>query len=249
MPTSEGDTVDMALEVSSLTVGYGRQPIVFEATFSVKPREVVVVIGHNGAGKSTLVKGIFGLAQVFGGHVLIDGKEITGMRPNQVLGSGTAYVAQGQDLFVGMSVEENVWMGGYLLSRRERMARTSECMSLFPMLMQRRKEKAGNLSGGQRQQVKLARSLMTGPKLLLLDEPSAGLSPKLVQEAFRELLRLREKAGIALLVVEQNVKDASEIADRLIVMQTGRIKHVVDAAELGRSTSLKELLLAVPEGG
>lgn len=244
--TSEGDALTTTLEVSSLTVGYGSQPIVLEATLSVEPREVVVVIGHNGAGKSTLLKGIFGLARLFGGQVSISGQETTGMRPDQVLRSGAAYVAQGQDLFVDMSVEENVWMGGYLLSRRKRDTRTKECMSLFPMLMDKRKAKAGNLSGGQRQQVKLARGLMTDPRLLLLDEPSAGLSPKLVNEAFEELLRLREEAGIAMLIVEQNVKDASAIADRLVVMQAGRVKHIVDTMDLGRSVSLKDLLLTVP---
>lgn len=247
--TSEGDVLTTPLAVRSLTIGYGNQPIVLEATLSVEPREVVVVIGHNGAGKSTLLKGVFGLAPTFGGEVSVGDQETTGMRPDQVLRSGVAYVAQGQDLFVDMSVEENVWMGGYLLGRSKRAARTKECMSIFPMLMDKRKAKAGNLSGGQRQQVKLARSLMTDPKLLLLDEPSAGLSPKLVKEAFEELLRLREEAGIAMLVVEQNVKDASAIADRLVVMQTGRIEHVVDATDLGRSVLLKDLLLTVPGSG
>jgi ABC-type branched-chain amino acid transport systems, ATPase component len=242
----------MRLEVEGMTAGYGRTEVVQDVSFTVNSGEILGIIGHNGAGKSTVVKAVGGLARVFSGRLRLGDQDITGLRPHQMMARGVAMVGQGQDIFPDLTVEENVLMGGYLLPARRRKERLAHCLSLFPAVYEKRAAKAGTLSGGQRQQLKIARSLMTEPKLVLVDEPSAGLSPIMRDAAFQMLRDLRDQHGLSVLLVEQNVAGAVSVADRILVMQAGRVRRVVPTIEIGVSVQLRDLVfdpsMAPPTG-
>jgi ABC-type branched-subunit amino acid transport system ATPase component len=232
----------MRLEVQGMVAGYGRTEVVQDVSFTVNSGEILGVIGHNGAGKSTVVKAVGGLARVFAGRLRLGEQDITGLRPHQMMARGVAMVGQGQDIFPDLTVEENILMGGYLLPARRRGERLRHCLALFPAVYEKRKAKAGTLSGGQRQQLKIARSLMTEPTLVLVDEPSAGLSPLMRDAAFRMLRELRDQHGLSVLLVEQNVAGAVAVADRILVMQAGRVRRIVRTSDIGVSVDLRELV-------
>ena len=187
-------------------------------------REIVAVIGPNGAGKSTLVKAAFGLAPVRGGEVLLGGTDVTGERASQLVAQGMGYVPQRDNVFPTLSVRENLALGAVTRPgiTQERMRVMYE---LFPRLAERERQAAGTLSGGERQMVAFARALMPQPSVLLLDEPSAGLAPRIVGEVFRLVRRVRDEAGVAVLLVEQNARRALQLADRGIVLDQGQIAH------------------------
>ena len=209
------------LRVEAVVAGYGKLQILHGVTLEVRPGEIVSVIGPNGAGKSTAFKTIVGFLQPKSGRVTFDGSEITGLRPDQILRQGLAYVPQGRIVFSQMTVLENLEMGGYIESdrakRREAMERV---FTLFPILGERRTQKAGTMSGGEQQMVAVGRALMTNPKLILLDEPSLGLSPRLVTLIFDKLLEMK-RAGYTLAVVEQNAAKVLSVADRGYVLELG----------------------------
>ncbi|HEU5190472.1 MAG TPA: ABC transporter ATP-binding protein [Methylomirabilota bacterium] len=195
--------------------------ILHDVTFIVTPGELVAVIGPNGAGKSTAFKVIVGFLKPTEGRVLFDGDDITGLRPDQVLRRGLAYVPQGRIVFPQMTVLENLEMGAYI-ERDARKIRDSldQVYALFPVLAERRQQKAGTMSGGEQQMVAIGRALMTHPKLVLLDEPSLGLSPKYVALIFEKLVEMK-KSGYTLMVVEQNAAKALSVADRGYVLELG----------------------------
>ena len=203
-----------------MTGGYGGADILHDCTIEVDRGEVVVIVGPNGAGKSTAMKAIFGMVRLRAGAVRLDGEDITGLSPQARAARGMGFVPQTQNVFAGMTVEENLEMGAYL--RRDDVAETmAEVFELFPVLEERRRQKAGELSGGQRQQVALARALMTRPGVLMLDEPTAGVAPAVMEDLFDRILEIRD-ANIAVLMVEQNAAKALAIADRGYVLVTGR---------------------------
>lgn len=204
-------------------VSYGAVEVLRGITMRATEGQIAAVIGHNGAGKSTVLKAIAGIAHMHTGQVLVGDTDVTHRKPHQVLAAGVAYMAQGQDLFPRMSVRENTWMGGYLLPKDRRAERLEACLGLFPALVEKRDARADSLSGGQRQQLKLARSLMTEPDVLLLDEPSAGLSPVLVTEAIERLRALRDKTGVTMVLVEQNLQQALKIADEVFMLDLGQV--------------------------
>ncbi len=207
------------LSGENLTGGYGGADILKGCSISVEKGEIAVIVGPNGAGKSTAMKALLGMLDLSGGRVMLDGEDITALTPQARVAKGIAFVPQTANVFTGMSVEENLEMGAFL--REDDISRTMEqIFDLFPILKDKRAQLAGELSGGQRQQVAVGRALMTRPDVLMLDEPTAGVSPIVMDELFDRILEVRE-TGVAVLMVEQNARQALDIADHGFVLVTG----------------------------
>lgn len=205
----------------AMTGGYGQGPdILHECTISVNKGEIAVIVGPNGAGKSTAMKALFGMLDVRGGTVRLDGVDISDMSPQDRVVQGMGFVPQNQNIFTSLTVEENLEMGAFI--RRDDFADTmAQVYDLFPILKEKRFQAAGELSGGQRQQVAVGRALMTQPKVLMLDEPTAGVSPIVMDELFDRIIEVA-RSGIPILMVEQNASQALEIADKGYVLVQGR---------------------------
>jgi branched-chain amino acid transport system ATP-binding protein len=231
------------LEAEGITAGYGAIDILHDVSLGVRPGEIVSIIGPNGAGKSTAFKAIVGLIRPRRGRVRFDGADITGLRPDLVLRRGLAYVPQGRIVFPQMTVLENLEMGAYIERDAARVAATRERVyALFPVLAERRKQRAGTMSGGEQQMVAIGRVLMTTPKLILLDEPSLGLAPKFVALIFDKLAEMRQ-AGYTLMLVEQNAARALAIADRGYVLELGRNRFEGAGRQLLSDPEVKRLYL------
>ncbi len=222
------------LEARDLRVGYGGKRVLHGVTLEVRPREVVGLIGHNGAGKSTLLKALFGLVSLDGGEVRFRGADITRRDPAANVGDGLSLVPQARGLFTELTVHDNLRLGGYTLKDprifRERLDTVHE---LFPVLRDRRRQTAGTLSGGQQQMVALGIALMQAPQALLLDEPSLGLSPALIDRLLDSVRAIRERLGTSVLIAEQNVRDLFRIADRVYGLKVGRVVVEGTPEELG----------------
>ena len=208
------------LEGRAMTGGYGRGANILNGcTVAAERGEIAVIVGPNGAGKSTAMKAIFGMLDLRDGAVLLDGEDITALSPQARVAKGMAFVPQTRNIFASMSVEENLEMGAFL--RRDDVSATMEQVyALFPILREKRRQPAGELSGGQRQQVAVGRALMTQPSVLMLDEPTAGVSPIVMDELFDRIIEVA-RAGITVLMVEQNARQALEIADKGYVLVQG----------------------------
>jgi len=232
------------LEFDSVSISYGEITAVRSATLSVADHEAVALIGANGAGKTTVLRAIAGTTRVAEGTIRFAGEDITGLSPERIARKGIALVPEGRRIFGSLSVEENVRLGLRARSGgKATNADVDEVLGLFPVLHERRGDWAGQLSGGQQQQLALARALVARPRLLLLDEPSLGLAPQIVDQVFEFLGKLREQ-GQTVLLVEQNAPRAVEYADRLYLLQRGRIIREALAAELeGRMDQVAELYL------
>jgi len=231
------------LVAESLTAGYGRIDILHGVSLTVHANEIVSIIGPNGAGKSTAFKTIVGFLTPRAGRVTFNGEDVTGLRPDLVLRRGLAYVPQGRIVFPQMTVLENLEMGAYIERDPARVAAALERVyAMFPILAERRKQSAGTMSGGEQQMVAIARALMTTPRLILLDEPSLGLSPKFVTLIFEKLVELRQ-AGYTLMVVEQNATRALAIADRGYVLELGRNRFEGAGPSLLADPEVKRLYL------
>ena len=223
------------LQGEGLYGGYGGADILHGCSIGVNKGEVAVVVGPNGAGKSTAMKAMFGLLDISEGSVELDGQDISRLPPQERVGLGMGFVPQNANVFTSMTVEENLEMGAFI--RKDDFRPTMEqVFSLFPVLGEKRSQPAGELSGGQRQQVAVGRALMTQPSVLMLDEPTAGVSPIVMDELFDRIIEIA-KTGIAILMVEQNARQALEIADRGFVLVQGQ----------NRYTDTGEALLADPE--
>jgi len=222
---------EVVLRAEQVVAGYVKGlPIVHGASLEVARGEVVTIIGPNGAGKSTLMKAIAGLVGIESGRVLLRGQEVTGRSADQVVSAGLGYVPQTGNVFTTLTIHENLRVGGHLL-RGEMAARLERAYQSFPVLAQKRGDRARTLSGGQRQMLAIARALMTDPSVVMLDEPTAGLAPKVVQEVF-DRLRVLAQQGVAVLMVEQNAKGALRNSDRGYVLVEGRNHLQGAAAEL-----------------
>jgi len=207
------------LSATGMTGGYGGADILTDCELRVERGEVAVVVGPNGAGKSTAMKAVFGMLTLREGSVVFDGEDITSMAPQERVRHGMGFVPQNRNVFVSLTVEENLEMGAFI--REDDITESKEqVFSLFPILAEKRNQPAGELSGGQRQQVAVGRALMTKPKLLMLDEPTAGVSPIVMDELFDKIVEIA-RTGIAILMVEQNARQALEIADHGFVLVQG----------------------------
>ncbi len=215
-----------------MTGGYGKSgpDILHDCTVAVDRGEIAVIVGPNGAGKSTAMKAVFGMLNLRQGAVRLDGQDITGLSPQERVRHGMGFVPQTQNIFTSMSVEENLEMGAFI--RDDDFSETMEQVyDLFPILRDKRHQAAGELSGGQRQQVAVGRALMTRPKVLMLDEPTAGVSPIVMDELFDRILEIA-RTGLPVLMVEQNARQALEIADKGYVLVQGRNAHTGSGQEL-----------------
>ncbi|MGA0952533.1 MAG: ABC transporter ATP-binding protein [Candidatus Puniceispirillaceae bacterium] len=230
-----------ALIGTAMTGGYGGADILNGCTISVESGEIAVIVGPNGAGKSTAMKAMFGMLDLRAGSVLLDGEDITTLPPQHRVQRGMGFVPQTQNVFTSMTVEENLEMGGFI--RDDDFADTiEEIYNLFPVLREKRAQPAGELSGGQRQQVAVGRALMTQPKVLMLDEPTAGVSPIVMDELFDRIIDVA-RTGIAILMVEQNAKQALAIADRGYVLVQGENRYTDTGAALLANPDVRRAFL------
>jgi branched-chain amino acid transport system ATP-binding protein len=210
------------LKLEAVEAGYGGLRILHEISLEVPTGGVVALIGANGAGKTTTLRAISGLVRTWRGSVTFDGRELVGLSPHEIVRAGIVQVPEGRELFGELTVEENLRMGAFTLPRSEIAAITTEVEEIFPILAERRAQAAATLSGGQQQMLAIGRALMARPKILMLDEPSLGLAPKLVDQVFGTVHRVRE-AGITVLLVEQNATRALRMADHAYVLESGQV--------------------------
>jgi branched-chain amino acid transport system ATP-binding protein len=212
------------LKVNNLYVNYGKVQVLNDITLEVKEGEIVTLIGSNGAGKSTFLKTISGLVRPYKGSIIFKEEDITGLPPDLIVKKGIAHVPEGRRIFTNMTVNENLLVGAYHRKDKENLERDyEEIFSLFPILRERLHQMAGTLSGGEQQMLALSRALLSNPKLIILDEPSLGLAPVVVDKVFDVIEKIRGK-GITVLLVEQNAHLALELSDRAYVLETGEIK-------------------------
>ncbi len=236
----------MTLELQRLSAGYGGMDVIHDIDLTVRPREIVTLIGANGAGKSTLLKTISGLARSSGGTITFDGARIEASPIATRMRLGIVHVPEGRQIFSGLSVSENLELGAYIHRRRsnEADAQRAEVATRFPVLRERMLEVAGNLSGGQQQMLAIGRGLMSRPKLLMLDEPSLGLAPRLVTEIFDLIISLRDQ-GLAILLSEQNAQLSLAVADRGYVFENGRVALTGTGKELLQSKDVADRYLGI----
>jgi branched-chain amino acid transport system ATP-binding protein len=229
------------LEVSNLCAGYGKRQVLIDVSLSVRASEILAVVGSNGAGKSTFLKAIFGLNRIFSGEVQFRGRKITGRTPHKNVSEGMIYLPQGNRAFDDLTVRENLLMGGYSLRKAEATRRMETTFAIFPELEKLLSRHAVSLSGGEKQMLAFARALMLRPVLLLLDEPSVGLSPKLVSEVMQKISSIRDELRPAIVVVEQKIKQVLTICDRVAAMKLGSVVFQGSPAEF--SAQARSILL------
>lgn len=233
------------LNVTDLQSGYGEMQVLWGIDLEVKEKSITVILGPNGAGKSTTLKTIFGTLKPWNGRIEYIGQDITFLPPHKKVELGMTLVPEGRHLFSNMTVKDNLYMGAYLKRAEERFEDSLELVySLFPRLKERESQKAGTLSGGEQQMLAIARALMTSPNLILMDEPSQGLAPKLVKEVFETILKLKDE-GLTILLVEQNVFASLEISDYAYILHEGKIAFGGTVDEVKESEEVKRAYLGV----
>jgi branched-chain amino acid transport system ATP-binding protein len=233
------------LELKSIDAGYGGFQALFAVAMDVKAGEAVAVIGSNGAGKTTLLRVISGLLAPTAGAMTMEGVDLVATAPHRIIETGIAHVPEGRRLFPRLSVEDNLRMGAFIPAARKRFAeRLDYVYSLFPRLKERSAQLAGTMSGGEQQMCAIARTLMSGPKLVLLDEPSMGLAPVIVAQVFDLVKRIRSE-GYTVLIVEQNVSQVLKVVDRAYLLEVGRIKAAGSASELAASDDIRKAYMGL----
>jgi branched-chain amino acid transport system ATP-binding protein len=233
------------LKVESVDVFYGDVQVLKHINLDVKERELVAVIGANGAGKTTLMNTISGILKPRKGSISFQGKRISSIQPNKIVAEGIVQVPEGRLLFPEMTVRENLEMGGYLLNGKSIRHQLDSVYDLFPILREREKQLAGTMSGGEQQMVAIGRGLMSEPKLIMFDEPSLGLAPKLVQSIFEMVLRINKELGITVLLVEQNVQHSCQISDRAFVIENGEVVLQGTGSEMLQNAHVRRAYLGI----
>ena len=244
MTSSGSQMTAPLLQINELRSGYGRVEVLRGVSLSVNAGEIVALLGSNGAGKSTLNNTLSGIVPSWSGSLRFDGRELTGASPRQVVQAGLIQVPEGRRIFPNLNVLENLELGCYARAGERRAVNLDKVLSIFPRLAERRAQKAGTLSGGEQQMLAIGRGLMAEPKLLILDEPSLGLSPLLVEELFALVSRLNGE-GLSVLLVEQNVAQSLAIAHRACVLENGSVRFTGLPAELLASPALKRAYLGL----
>jgi len=233
------------LGVSGINISYGGAHVLWDVSIDVAEDEMVTVVGSNGAGKSTLLKAISGLLHPTTGEITFRGQRIDGLPPYRIVEMGIAHIPEGRKLFPQLTVLENLWLGAYTKRAHEKKKETLEqVFKWFPILKERQKQLASTLSGGEQQMLAIARGLMSQPELLILDEPSLGLAPKLVMQVFDSIREIKQ-TGVEVLLVEQNVRHALELADRAYVLETGRVTLKGPCKELVNDEHVKKAYLGL----
>jgi len=232
------------LEIRNLDTGYGKKQVLFDLSLKVRKGEIVALIGPNGAGKSTVLKAVCGLIPAWSGQILYDCNVTYGSTPAQSVARGIAFAPQGGRVFPDLSIIENLQIGGFHLPRRELRHRITQILQLFSVLKYRARRKAGELSGGEQQMLSLARALVPNPKLLLLDEPSLGLSPDIVATVFSKISEIRAETSVTILIVEQKVREVLDFSERVYSVRLGKVAFEGSPEELkGNKSKLRELFL------
>jgi branched-chain amino acid transport system ATP-binding protein len=233
------------LNVEDLEVHYGRVRGTVAINFTVGEGEIVALVGSNGAGKSSTLKAILGMVTIGGGRITWRGTSLAGQRPNQIMRHGIGYSPEGRRVFTHLSVEENLRVGGYTRSAGDNATRMAQIFDYFPRLRERRRQLAGNLSGGEQQMLAIGRALMSRPKLFLLDEPSLGLAPIIVERIGEILLEIQAREGLAVVLAEQNAYWALGLANRAVIVELGRSSAEGDAAALLEDPRIRSAYLGV----
>jgi branched-chain amino acid transport system ATP-binding protein len=232
-------TESAALAVEDLVAGYGGVAVLESVSLAAQPGTITAVLGANGAGKTTLLRTISGLVRPRQGRILIDGANLARRHPEDITRAGVAHVPEGQGVVTELTIEENLKLGGLIRRGSGRAAALADAYQRFPLLAERKRRQAGTLSGGERQILVIARALMSAPRVLLLDEPSLGLAPRMVTQVMDLVRRLRDETGLTVLLVEQNARSALAIADRGLVLNMGKVVAADDAATLSADVALR----------
>lgn len=238
---TSGDNMPL-LNIEKITGGYGDSEVLRQVSMAIEQHEIVAIIGPNGAGKSTLMKAVFGLLHPREGSITFDGHNISQLAPHQIVKLGMCYVPQVANVFTSLSVEENLEMGAFTLKTKDMDACKQQVYDMFPRLKERRRQTVGKMSGGERQMVAMGSALMLSPKLLLLDEPTAALSPRLVDDIFNRIVRINE-TGIAIMMVEQNARQSLQLAHRGYVLANGENRQEGSGPELLADPNVGSLYL------
>ncbi|MEM2273475.1 MAG: ABC transporter ATP-binding protein [Candidatus Bathyarchaeia archaeon] len=230
------------LELKDVNAGYGKHQVLFNISMNLKKSGITVIIGPNGAGKTTLFRTIMGLTDIYSGSILFNNHNIANLKPNRIVKLGISYVPQRENFFENLTVKENLLLGGYILEEDERLSLMKEVLELFPILARKDyiNRKAGKLSGGERRMLAIAMGLMKKPKLLLLDEPTEGLMPKLTMEVYRKIREIHEEAGTQIVMTAEKAQLSLEIGDEAFLLVSGQIRDHRTTQEMLRDPDLKE---------
>jgi branched-chain amino acid transport system ATP-binding protein len=237
----------MSLEISDLNAGYQNIQVLFNINATIPKQKITVIVGPNGSGKSTFVKTIMGLTNVYSGEILFNTSNVTGIAPHIVTQLGIAYLPQVNNIFADLKVRENLRMSSYILSNDETQARTTEALENFPILRNFLNQRAGNLSGGQRQMLAMAMAMIRQPQIMLFDEPTGSLAPKLAFEVLDKIVELREQYGLTIVLVEQNARRALERGDKALLLVSGRVMYEGSARALLDHEDLGQLYLGIKQ--
>jgi len=233
------------LEIQDINAGYGRLHVLFDINAKMKDKEITVIVGPNGSGKSTLLKTVMGITQVYSGKILFNEKNILGLPPHVVTRLGVAYLPQVNNVFANLKVNENLLMAGYALGKNEAKERSKEVLGEFPVLNKYMRRRAGTLSGGERQMLAMAMAMMRRPKIMLFDEPTGSLAPKMALEVIDKIVKLRDDYGITLVLAEQNARKALEHGDEAILLVSGKVMYEGNSHELLKHPELGQVYLGV----
>lgn len=233
------------IEIRGLNAGYRRLHVLFDITAKFEKARINVVVGPNGSGKSTLLKSIFGLATIYSGSIACDGLELVGKPPHEIARCGIAYLPQTDNVFSNLTVEENLRMAGYVLGREELENGIEEVAEIFPIIKSYWRRKASMMSGGERQMVAMAMALLRKPKVMLFDEPTGGLAPKIASEVLSKIIELRDTMDMTIVLVEQNARKALEVGDKAYLLVGGRLVFEGECGELLSHPKLASLYLGV----